>query len=454
MSSPTNKNKSIQQLVAGVSSNNLDMQHECMITINEMLSVEVELSNDEVTSVIPRCVEFLNNDQSPSLQLEAVKLLSAVAATEHTEAIVHADLIPAFVKLLESESVDVREYALSGLTSIAADSLSYKYMVLGHGTLPALLKQFDGSSRLSMLQTAAWAISTLCNSDPPTDFSVMCQALPKLGMLILSKDEEVLSDTCWAFGFLTSGPDLSEQQVQAVLQACKPQRFVELLKHPELEVQKASLRTILNIIKRHDLNMNKAFVQIGVLDGLVSLFSADMLCMRIEACYTIAMIAMEGDNDQIAALIDSNIVPVLVEMMQKEEVGIRREAGFVIATAAEIATAEQIEYFVRCGCIKPLCDLLTIPNILTYNVALLGLNRFLLAGDKEAKLMNTKNALAQQIEEAGAIPKIIELQKHDNKDVSFQAKDFLQCYRGNEDGEFGITAKVGVLNLNSAPGDN
>lgn len=51
-------------------------------------------------------------------------------------------------------------------------------------------------------------------------------ALPILARLILSTDEEVLTDACWALSYLSDG---TNDKIQAVIEAGVCPRLVELL---------------------------------------------------------------------------------------------------------------------------------------------------------------------------------------------------------------------------------
>jgi len=51
-------------------------------------------------------------------------------------------------------------------------------------------------------------------------------ALPALERLILSNDEEVLTDACWALSYLSDG---TNDKIQAVIEAGVCRRLVELL---------------------------------------------------------------------------------------------------------------------------------------------------------------------------------------------------------------------------------
>lgn len=79
-------------------------------------------------------------------------------------------------------------------------------------------------------------------------------------------------------------------------------------------------------------------------------------------------------------MIEANIIPPMVDLLQTAEFDIKKEAAWAISNATSGGTAEQIKYLVEAGCIPPLCDLLTTfdPRIIT--VALEGLENILKVG--------------------------------------------------------------------------
>lgn len=158
-------------------------------------------------------------------------------------------------------------------------------------------------------------------------------------------------------------------------------------------------------------------------------------------------------------VIDANIFPVLIEILQKAEFRTRKEAAWAITNATSGGTPEQIRsdwkqnwgfisqflrelisgkniwdeesercvvnvciknqiwkyvvcwcmclrayrYLVNLGCIKPLCDLLTVMDSKIVQVALNGLENILRLGEQEAKQENNGtgvNPYCSLIEEA------------------------------------------------------
>merc|ERR1712098_846652 len=106
-----------------------------------------------------------------------------------------------------------------------------------------------------------------------------------------------------------------------------------------------------------------------------------------------------GNRQQIQAVIDANIFPVLIDIQSKAEFKTRKEAAWAITNASSGGTAEQIRFLVQQGCIPPLCDLLTVMDSKIVQVALNGLENILRLGEQEVKTSGGPNPYAVIIEE-------------------------------------------------------
>ena len=106
-----------------------------------------------------------------------------------------------------------------------------------------------------------------------------------------------------------------------------------------------------------------------------------------EACWTISNITA-GNKDQIQSVVDANVIPPLVNLLNSAEFDIRKEAAWAIERDVEADAAEQIEYLVSRGLHSPLCDLLeTVADVKIITVALEALENILKVGGAESMQM-------------------------------------------------------------------
>mmetsp|Transcript_38647 Transcript_38647/g.83958 ORF Transcript_38647/g.83958 Transcript_38647/m.83958 type:complete len:565 (+) Transcript_38647:124-1818(+) len=429
-----NKLENLPQMVEGVMGDDPAVQTECTTQFRRLLSIEKNPPIQQVidSGVVPRFVEFLQRDDSPALQFEAAWALTNIASgtSDHTKVVIEVGAVPIFVRLLMSPNDDVREQAVWALGNIAGDSPPCRDLVLQAGAMQPLLQQLHQNSKLSMLRNATWTLSNFCRGKPQPNFEMVKPSLATLAQLIFSPDEEVLTDACWALSYLSDGPN---EKIQAVIEAGVCRRLVELLLNPSPAVQTPALRTVGNIVTGDDLQ-TQFIINNNALPCLLALLSSPKKGIRKEACWTISNITA-GNKDQIQAVIDNNIIPPLIQLLANAEFDIRKEAAWAISNATSGGNAVQIKFLVQQGCIRPLCDLLTVNDAKIVTIALEGLENILKIGDEESKQTGAHNQMATFIAEAEGLTKIEELQQHSNNDIYEKCIKILETYFGVEDEE-------------------
>ncbi|KAH7678660.1 Importin subunit alpha protein [Dioscorea alata] len=431
------KLESLPAMVAGVFSEDSNLQLEATMQFRKLLSIERSPPIEEViqSGVVPQFVRFLTREDFPQLQFEAAWALTNIASgtSENTKVVIDHGAVPIFVKLLGSPSDDVREQAVWALGNVAGDSPRCRDLVLQHGALIPLLAQLNEHAKLSMLRNATWTLSNFCRGKPQPPFEQTKPALPALERLIHSNDEEVLADACWALSYLSDG---TNDKIQAVIEAGVCPRLVELLVHPSPSVLIPALRTVGNIVTGDDLQ-TQFIINQNALPCLLNLLTHNhKKSIKKEACWTISNITA-GNKEQIQAVIAADIIGPLVHLLQTAEFDIKKEAAWAISNATSGGTHDQIKFLVGQGCIKPLCDLLVCPDPRIVTVCLEGLENILKVGEAEKNAGTTGgvNLYAQMIDEAEGLEKIENLQSHDNTEIYEKAVKILETYWLEEEDE-------------------
>ena len=278
--------------------------------------------------VVPILITFLSTNVSPKFQFEAAWAVTNITSgtSQQVVVVVQAGAIPPLVHLLSSPNDDVREQAVWALGNIAGDSTDHRNKVLQAKAMDPLLVQLNCNTKLSVLRVGTWMLSNLCRGKPQPLFSLVSPSLTTLGKLLLQKDDEILTDTCWAISYLSDG---SNEKIATVIDSGVTKHLVKLLMHNNLAVQTPALRAVGNISTGDELQ-TQIVIDCGALPCLLSMLSSVKKGTIKEACWTLSNITA-GNSHQIQAVIDANIVPALINLLLKAEYDIKKEAAWAIS---------------------------------------------------------------------------------------------------------------------------
>ncbi|KAI9225002.1 armadillo-type protein [Blastocladiella britannica] len=337
---------------------------------------------------------------------ETLSIMTASSTTDQMALVVQANAVPALVSLLQAKDQNVLESALKALSNIAGDSPRMRDKVIEAGAVPPLLLLLnDASISLTVARHAIFCLSIMCRSKTPRpDWEAVSVALPTLAKLLFTytDDEEVLTDTAWTLSYLSDG---TNDRIQRVIDTGVCARLVELLAHESVAVQTPVLRVAGNIVTGDDMQ-TQAMLKAGVLDGLCPMLDSRKESIRKEACWTISNITA-GTADQVQMVIDTGMVPRLIDLMWREgSNSIQREACWAMTNATERGQEhpEWIEYFVSHGILKGIASFLDGHDRMT-DVATSGLeNIFKVGADIAADCVNP---YALHFKEAGYLDQLV-----------------------------------------------
>ena len=156
----------LPSLVAGAMSDDPKRHLDSTTDLRKLLSIQGNPPIQAVieVGVVPRLVEFLQDDSNPSLQFEAAWALTNIASgtSEQTKVVIDEGATPIFCRLLKSVNDDVREQAVWALGNIAGDSTTHRDHILQEQAMAPLLHVLSENSKQSMLRSATWTLSNIC----------------------------------------------------------------------------------------------------------------------------------------------------------------------------------------------------------------------------------------------------------------------------------------------------
>ncbi|MGH0161304.1 UNVERIFIED_CONTAM: hypothetical protein FKN15_049084 [Acipenser sinensis] len=377
------QNTSLEAIVQNATSDNQGVQLSAVQAARKLLSSDRNPPIDDLikSGILPILVHCLDRDDNPSLQFEAAWALTNIASgtSEQTQAVVQS-----------SDGPQCRDY------------------VIGLGVVKPLLSFISPSIPITFLRNVTWVMVNLCrHKDPPPPMETI---------------QEILVDTVWALSYLT---DAGNEQIQMVIDSGIVPHLVPLLSHQEVKVQTAALRAVGNIVTGTD-EQTQVVLNCDALSHFPALLTHPKEKINKEAVWFLSNITA-GNQQQVQAVIDANLVPMIIHLLDKGDFGTQKEAAWAISNLTISGRKDQVAYLIQQNVIPPFCNLLIVKDAQVVQVVLDGLSNILKMADEEAE------AIANLIEECGGLEKIEQLQNHENEDIYKLAYEIIDQFFSSDD---------------------
>jgi hypothetical protein len=436
----------LELIIKGVYSPDIS---ECLRSIRHiraMLSVEKDAPISEIidTGILPKIIDNLDHNLPVDVQFESAWILTNVASgsSYHTWTLVEHGAVPRLIQLIQSVHYVVSEQVLWALSNIAVDSYKCRDIVLSLGAMNELLCVLQQPGLVPQLKSqCVWTLSNFCRGkDPPPRDEIVFSCLPFLSQLVYDEDPGILIDACWTLTFLCEG---SNKRIQNVINGGFVKRLVELLMHPNVDIVSPSLRAIGNILTGNDVQ-TQVVINCSALPAIQHLLDHPVSFIRKQSCWAISN-ATAGNKVQIQvnthayimyscsngyfnqAVIDCDIVPKLLMIMDTADFKIRKEAAWAVLNITAGGTPYQIRYLVSIGTIPRLCDLLSINEPKLLFVTLEGIDNILKVG-QEIDSKTSENIYSHIVEEANGVERIESLQGHLQSKIYLLASKIIDKY--------------------------
>uniref|UniRef100_A0A8C0F0D0 Importin subunit alpha n=1 Tax=Bubo bubo TaxID=30461 RepID=A0A8C0F0D0_BUBBB len=384
-------------LTQNASSDNQGIQLSAVQAARKLLSSDRNPPIDDLikSGILPILVHCLERDDNPSLQFEAAWALTNIASgtSEQTQAVVQSNAVPLFLRLLHSPHQNVCEQAVWALGNIIGDGPQCRDYVISLGVVKPLLSFISPSIPITFLRNVTWVMVNLCrHKDPPPPMETIQEILPALCVLIHHTDVNILVDTVWALSYLT---DAGNEQIQMVIDSGIVPHLVPLLSHQEVKVQTAALRAVGNIVTGTD-EQTQVVLNCEALSHFPALLTHPKEKINKEAVWFLSNITA-GNQQQVQAVIDANLVPMIIHLLDKGDFGTQKEAAWAISNLTISGRKDQVAYLIQQNVIPPFCNLLTVKDAQVVQVVLDGLSNILKMAEDEAE------TIANLIEECGGM---------------------------------------------------
>ena len=429
----------LPRMIEMIKSQDTKTQGEGLVMLRKLLSAEHNPPIQAVldTGCLPLIMQFLQNAGEPKFQFEAAWILTNIASGEQkfTHAVVEHNAINVMLALFQSPAAEVREQCVWAIGNIAGDGPVCRDQCLAADALPKLVwLMLNTDPSLEIMRNAVWTLSNLCRGKPSPDFAHIQQALPVATNLLTHTDDEVAVDAAWAVSYIS---DSSEDRINMVIEAGVVPTMIQFLSCNKSSRQVPAIRTIGNIVTGSD-EQTQVVIDHGALLNFNSLLSSPKRHIRKESLWTLSNIAA-GTRNQVQAVLESGLVPSVIAQLGAPEFEVRKEATWVISNIAAGGDNMQVRALLEMNIVAPICDVLSLNDTKATIVALEALDHFLRVGREEFGSQieenqtleyndDESNPVVRAVIECGGLNKLDSLQNHKSDEIYHLSSRIIDDY--------------------------
>uniref|UniRef100_A0AC34F600 Importin subunit alpha n=1 Tax=Panagrolaimus sp. ES5 TaxID=591445 RepID=A0AC34F600_9BILA len=375
------------------------------------------------SGIIPTLVKFLSS-KNTTLQFDSTWILAHIASggtEEQTAVIVEADAIPHFIRLLNSPNKEIVGQALLGLAHIINKNAENRDKCINAGIIPALIKLADSeSSNIAINQNIAWTLKNICkhqNSNNLLPITVIQEIMPIFSNFLKSENALILSETLMGIANCGNGSRISREIIinhQKIVKKVIP----AFLKSTNSKIQHSVLN-VFKVIANGTIQQRKILLNDEILNPMKALIKSTNKHIKRDVLYIFEKIIETKNEQEINYIFDAAFIHEIVKLLKFNDYKNRINAAKIISNISENPKIARI--LIKQNVIPRLCKILKHPfendgDIIC--VLKTAKNILENSGDK-------KSTIIEEINDAGGISLFLQFKIHRNDEVKKLTKEII-----------------------------
>ena len=414
-----NEAQLLKDVVFKASSHDINVQLEGIKEVKSVVSRELNPPIDRLIGlgIIPILVDCLKK-WNEELAWEATSTLAIIApgSSGWAEKIVAAGAVPELVQLLSFSNEPLREQVVLTLRHMLDAKSESSDECLWQRVLDCVLKSVTPISSSSYIECVSQFVvnSWQLRHNTPSMESLET-VLPVLLSLLTLEDLDILFHS---ISMISSLSCLGKGFIKRVIESGVMKQLVPFLSHDQDKIKTIVVHALAIIASETD-EQTQAVLDEGVLKYFPVLLLSKNENIVTHALWFLSNIG-SGNVEQIQAIIEAELIPSIINALDKGSNENRREGALAVANISQNGSTEQITFLVDNGIISSLCHLLTSTNNIVLTAALITMKNIIKSST------DRQMSIVQDIRRFGGLASLQLLKSHSDYQIYHLASDFLQ----------------------------